>query len=325
VAFENGKGRAFTRWFGVNGASLEAPHPSDDANQTEPAIVATNTGFFAVSSDDVAGRFQLRARRTGVAGELIDVEPTSLTNDAADNHVPVLAHGADSNVVIVWQVRSPSARGKSMVLDKDSKPLGVAHDVPDLGAIVGRPALSPMGTGYLLAWVDAAGRHVHVQRLDAGGVPVGVSSQVDAEGNARGNLDLAFTGQGGALVFDVLVDGVRPEVRVRTFDVSGVASGNEQNLTRYPDTGMRPSLIASRGGYVLAYRSAQPPGQQLRLALLDGRGAPITAAKVTSIASLDLPLVLRASPDGEAGFLSWLDQLPDTNGYQLQRTWIHCD
>jgi len=325
VALENGKGRAFTRWFGSSGDTLDTPQVADLAKQSEPAIAATGSGFVSLSSDDVAGRLQLRARSTDTTGVLIDVEPKQLTNDAEDNRAPVLATGADGNVVALWTARSPSTRAKTMLLDQAGNALGVAHDIPEVGALLGRAALSPMGAGYLLAWVDAAGRRVHVQRLDKAGLPVGASSQDDAEGGARGNLDLAFTDQGGALVFDVLVDGARPEVRVRTFDLSGVATSSEQNLTRYPDTGMRPSLVALRGGYVLAYRSAQAPEQQLRLALLDGRGAPITAAKVTTLTSLDLPLVMRASPDGEEVFLSWLDQLPESNGYQLQRTWIHCD
>jgi hypothetical protein len=328
IALESGKSRAFTTWFGVTGGALFAPPAMDDSEQSTPSIAATSAGFLSVSSDNLAGSVQLRARRTGVTGELVDEEPRSLTNDAADNHTPVLASGADGNILVAWQVRSPSPHGRTMLVDRDGNPLGVAHDVPDLGELVGRAALSPVGTGYLLAWVDAPGRRVHVQRLDAGGLAVGSSSQVDADGHARGNLDLAFTDQGGALVFDVLVDGVRPEVRMRTFDARGFATGNEREVTQYPDTGTWPSLVAVRGGYMLAYRSAQLPGvpdQQLRLALLDARGAPITSAKVAPLTSFDLPLVLRASPDGEVRFLSWLDRLPDINGYQLQRTWIHCD
>jgi hypothetical protein len=237
----------------------------------------------------------------------------------------VLALGADGNVVVVWTARGPSAHGKSALLGADGKVVGVSHDLPSVGAILGRAALSPMGTGYLLAWVDVAMRRVHTQVLDASGVPVGVSSQIDAEGNARGNLDLAFTDQGGALVFDVLVDGVRPEVRLRTFSVQGVANGNEHQLTPYPDTGTRPSLVAVRGGYVLAYRSAQASARKVRVALLDARGVSFRAADVAPVTGFDLPLVMRMSPDGEAVFLSWLDQLPDSIGHQLQRTWIHCD
>jgi hypothetical protein len=328
IALESAKSRAYTSWFDSAGNALDAPPVADGASQSEPAIVATSSGYLSVSSDELAGGFQLRARRTGVAGELLDEQPTVLTNDSGNNRAPVLASGADGNVVMVWTAGAPSPHGKSMLLNRDGNALGVAHDVPELGAIEGRAALSRMGTGYLLAWVDAGALRVHVQRLDAGGLPVGASSQVDAEGNARGNLDLAFTDQGGALVFDVLVDGVRPEVRLRTFDVHGVPSGNERRLTLHPEIGTRPALVASRGGYLLAYRSAQLPGQreqQLRLALLDGRGAPVTADPVASVASFDLPLVLRASPDGAEVLLSWLDQLPESNGYQLQRTWIHCD
>lgn len=268
---------------------------------------------------------QLRLRRTNAVGELVGTAPTSLTSDTSDHHAATLALGADGNVLLVWTALSPSAHGKSLLLAADGTVIGSAHDIPGFGATLGRAALSSMGNGYLLAWVDATMRRVHVQVLDAAGVAVGGNTQVDADGHARGNLDLAFTDQGGALVFDVLVDGVRPEVRARTFSSSGVVTGNERLLTPYPDTGTRPSLVAVRGGYMLAYRSAEAKTQQLRLALLDARAELLRAAPVAPLQAFDLPLVMRISPDGEAVFLSWLDQLPDHNGNQLQRTWIHCD
>lgn len=324
VAYADNKRRLYTSWFGASD-STSTPPPADDSTQIEPASSATSTGFLAVWSDDLNGAFDLRAQRTDSNGVLLDLEPIPLTHDAADNHNPALASGMDGKAVVVWQTRQPSARGKAMLLGADGKAAGEAHEIPDFAASASRPAVAQLGVGYVVAWVDQSARHVHVQRLDAAGVPVGASSQVDAEGIAHGNLDLATSDKGGAVVFDVLVDGRRPEIRLRTFDANALPTGSELIVSKSPDQGLIPSIISLRGGFALAYRSAQTSEPQLRLALLDGLGAPIVTAQVATLASIDLPLFLRASADGTRLFLGWIDQDSARSGYQLQRAWIHCD
>jgi hypothetical protein len=326
VSLEGGKRRVQTNWFNLQSDdAVMAPRVAEDSTQVEPALAATSAGFVSVWSDDLTGTFTLRARRFEATGEVSAAPARALTSDGGDDHLPVIASGANGNTVVVWQASSPVARVRAMVLGSDGAPAGVAHDLPGYGAGLGRAALARLGSGYVLAWVDAAQRHVHAQRLDAEGKPVGASQQVDAEGNARGNLTLATTDRGGALAFDVMVSGVRPEVRFRAFDANATPIGIEQNVTAFPATGMRPALIAARGGFVLAYRSTEAAAQQLRVALLDGDGQTLAGAKVAALASLDLPLAMGIAPAGDRLFLGWLDQLTDNNGYQLQRAWIHCD
>ncbi|MDB4986330.1 MAG: hypothetical protein JWN04_1508 [Myxococcaceae bacterium] len=328
TAYESGKFHLTTRWFGASSAPSDArqtPPAGAGSTQAEPTIVTTKTGFLSVWSDDAAGTFNLRAWATNASGEVLAAAPSMLTSASSDEREPVLAFGADGNALVAWQSRSPGVQGKTLLIGADSTALGNANVISDFGASAGRPALAPLGAGYVLAWVDAASRHVHMQALDAHGAPARASSQVDSEGNARGHLDFATTDQGGALVFDVLVDGARPDIRFRTFDLNGVASGPEQIVSKYPDSGSFPAIVALRGGYAVAYRSAQLPQQQLRLALLDGLGSAIASANIAPVTSINLPLALRASPDGTRMFVGWVDSIANTNSLQLQRAWIHCD
>jgi hypothetical protein len=325
ISFVQGKSRLTSRWLGTRGGGQETPGAEGDLAQLEPVVTAVGTGFLSVWTEQVGGHYNLRAQRTGQQGEALDSVPTGLTQDDADNHEPVLALGADGNVLVVWQAHQPSLQGKALLIDSTSSAVGSAQLIPALTATAGRPALAALGTGYVLAWVDAALRQVHLQKLDASGKPVGSSARVDAEGGAHGNVDMATTEQGGAVTFDVLVDGVRPEVRFRSFDADATPTGPEQIVTSYPDKGLSPSIVAFRGGYALAYRSAESAQQQLRLALVRSSGVPLRTIDIATVTSINFPVVLRATPDGTRMFVGWLDSVPDSTTYQLQRAWIHCD
>ncbi|MDB4975751.1 MAG: cell wall/surface repeat protein [Myxococcaceae bacterium] len=327
-SFEAGKYRLSTRWFSATvGASdaRDTPALAGDSAQTEPAVAATSTGYVSVWSDDARGSYNLRAWRTDAAGVALDGAPIDLTTDGSDDHDPAVAVGPDGKSVVVWQARVPSVQGKVLLLGADGKPSGTAHDIPGYGASIGRPAIARIGSGFVVAWVEATARHVRLQNLDATGTPTGSSVQVDADGDAHGNIDFAVSSQGGAISFDVLVDGARPEVHLRPLDQTGAPSGPEQIVTKFPDQGSQPALMALRGGYALAYRGGPTSVPQLRLALLDGRGGFIAATDVTPVESIALPLVLRGSPDGTRMFLGWLDAVAYAPTYKLQRAWILCD
>jgi hypothetical protein len=326
--FRGGKSRVFSRWYGVTADAVDAPEIGDDSTQDEVFSAPTSSGFLTTWSDDLSGHLELRARRSDDHGATLDVAPIALTSAGASQHDAVAAQGADGKILVAYTTAEP-ASGSVLLLSSDGSPMGPALGVLGFGAHVGRPALAAFRSGYLLAWVDADARRVHLQKLDAAGALAGAGVLIDGEGSAQGNLDIAVATSGGAVAWDVLVAGVRPEIRLRTFDADGKPSGNERQLTPFPDTGLRPALAAARGGYLLAYRSQQASTVALRLVLLDYQGEPVPGAKaaltITSLLQQDLPLAMRMTGDGRNVFVGWLDQTPNTTEYQLQRAWIGCD
>jgi hypothetical protein len=326
--FKGGKPRVYSRWLGLEAEAVDAPDITDDSVQLDAYSSPTSTGFITTWSDDVSGQVQLRARRSDDQGATLDATPVALTTDAVGHRNSVSAQGADGKILVAFTT-AESPHGRTLLLGADAQPIGDAHDVPDFGASVGRPALAAFATGYVLVWVDADARRVHLQRLDAAGVPAGASALLDSEGSAEGNVDIATAATNGAVAWDVLVDGARAEVRFRTFGADAAPTGIEQKLTPYPETGLHPSLVAARGGYIVAYRSARASSLTLRLVLLDGRGKPVSASSgalnVASLLQQDLPLSMRIANDGRSMFVGWVDRMPNTSDYQLQRAWIECD
>ncbi|MET0284022.1 MAG: hypothetical protein ABW352_06115 [Polyangiales bacterium] len=314
--YRGGKSRVLARWLGVEQGAAEAAGSDDDANQTELHSSATTTGFLTTWSDDRGG---LRARRTSDQGVVLDSTPITIAASGAGS---VSAQGADGNMLVVFV-----GPARTQLLGTDARPVGVAHELPGFGAVIGRPALAAFRDGYLLAWVDAATRGVQLQQLDQAGLAVGASQRVDSDGDAQGHLDLATTSVGGALAWDMLVDGARAEVRLRALGMDAKPTGNEQTLTPFPESGLQPALVAARGGYLVAYRSAQGATLALRLAMLDGRGKPIARGvmTVTGLEQQALPLAMRMTDDGRQLFLGWLDLTPNTPDYQLQQAWMECD
>jgi hypothetical protein len=323
--YRAGKSRVFSRWFGVTADAVDTP-PDGDSNQLDVHSTATSQGFLTTWSDDLGGPLGLRARRHDDRGVPLDAAPIALTGDGVSHGAAVSAQGADGKLLVVY-LDAMTRHGSSLLLGADARPAGAPREL--FGATVGRPALAVFGTGYVVAWVDAATRRVSLQRLDAAGLPAGASMRVDSDGDAQGNLELTTSASEGALAWDVLVSGSRAEVRMRTFGADGAPKGIEQNLTPFPDSGLHPALVAARGGYIVAYRSARSGALALRLLLLDGRGKPVSASQsagpIASLLQQDLPLAMRMTTDGANLFVGWLDQTPDTSEYALQRVWIGCD
>jgi len=323
VAYESGKPRLMQRFLGVDGLARELPRPDDDTKQTEPSSVATRDGYLTVWSDDSSGGYQLRARRTSSSGDLQDGLPIALTDGTGDDHLPVAATGPDGNTLVVWQAKQPAPETRAMLVGADGKP-GAVHVLEAASPALGRVALSAIPDGYALAYVRADTRRVYLQPLDVQGEPLADAARVDADGDARGHLSLTASAEGGALAWDVLLGGERPEVRLHTFDAAGALSGVERLVTPYPAQGAEPVIAATSGGYALAYRGGNIPTNALQITLLDTRCQPAATVPLTELASANMGVVLAASPDSTRMFLGWLDAPPDTASYVFRRAWGVC-
>ncbi|HEX5659177.1 MAG TPA: hypothetical protein VFX59_18415 [Polyangiales bacterium] len=333
IDYDLGKRRLSTYWFGSDRVSLFSPLGDGGVitTQYEPGNVATSAGFLTVWSDDEATGTQdpivdVRAQGWGADGRPTAPQSTKLTTNGAatDEGTPVLASGADGNVLLVWQ-NGGLSNGTALLLDATGAALGQPHTIPNFGPQSGQPVLAALNNRFVLAWADPVALRVHQIVLDATGSPVGNDVLVDVESNAAGTVDLATSAAGGAIVFDVLVAGSRPEVRFHAFDASGVLTGSERVITDYPGTGSSPSIVPLAAGYVVAYRSPKAPDMQLQLALVDSLGAVTGGISVAPIVDKALPVALRIAPDGKQMFLSWMDRVSGTAAYNLQRTWVTCD
>lgn len=325
VGFESGKPRVSQLWYAPNGHLTGVPFPHLD--QGQPSIASFGSSFLTVWSESESAGTRLRAQVFTVSENLV-VDPAPVpvyVSESTDVQNSVVARGADGNALVVWQNRTAPLHGTAQLLGAGAVPVGQPHDVPAFQAIVGQPALQPLGAGYVLAWVDSAGARVHLQALDATGAPTGPARIADTEGNATGALDLATSDQGGALVFELLIASSRSEVRFRTFDLTGTPTRAELPLVDGVESGRMPTISALRGGYIAAYRSLQAPQTQLRVRLLDDIGKSVATADITPLTYANMPVSLRASADGANLSVAWVDGSPDTATYGLNHTWIRCD
>jgi hypothetical protein len=326
IAYEMGAPRLWTQWFGSDRTSTFSPDSDGGtATQREPGNIATGSGFLTVWSDDEGGP-DLIAQGAGADGQLTAPHAVKLSSDGASTRerTPVLAPAADGKLLAVWQ-NAGTSRGTALLLDATGAAVGVPHAIENYPAQSMQPALAALGSRFVLAWVDPVLQRVHMVLLDGTGAPLGSDVLVDVEANASGTVDLATSEAGGAIVFDVQVAGVRPEVRFRTFDTSGALTGVERAITSAPSTGSSPSIVPIAGGYIVAYRSVKAPDLQLQLALLDSSGEVTGGISVAPVLDNDLPIALRIAPDGRQMFLSWMDRVSGTAAYNLQRTWVTCD
>ncbi len=326
VGYEGGKRKVRPTWFSRDMVSVSgAAFDNGGSEQLDPTTTATRTGFMTVWSDSKLGSFELFAQATTSQGEPASAEsPLRLTRDEDDDRAPVVAQGADDHMLVAWRAERESDQGRTLLIDADGTPQGAAHDILGFGAILGRPALVALKEGYLLAWVDAASRQVRLQRLSDEGAAVGAFVRADSDGNAEGHLDLAVTPAGGALIFDVRIGGERAEIRFRSLDGAGQLLGSERALNQSGERALSPSIAAFRGGYVVAYRGALLADTALHVMFIDAGGERISSIDVAAVHDLDLPIALRAAPDGLELFLAWSDGVPETGAYQLSRTWLHC-
>jgi hypothetical protein len=326
VELVDGVPRFSRYWFARNKQDVFTPLPNAGRSlQSEPATVATATGFLTAWNDNEQG---LDLKLQGVAADGTTRAPlsTKLTSngDSDDESLPVMATGSTGNVLVVWQ-NGGTELGTAQLVSPDGTPVGTPQRIANLGPNVGPLALAALGTGYVLAWIDTVHLRVHMVLLSESGAAKGADILVDAEGNAGSVLDIATNDTGGALVFDVFVSGSRPEVRFHAFDMTGTLTGAERVVTDFPATGSSPSLVPIAGGYVVAYRSKKSPDYTLQLARLDRAGAVLQTVTAGPLVDTVLPVALRITPDGSQMFLSWVDRIASTGAYQLQRSWVECD
>ncbi|MCA9609525.1 MAG: hypothetical protein KC619_28195, partial [Myxococcales bacterium] len=175
-------------------------------------------------------------------------------------------------------------------------------------------------------WSEGVGidQDLLMQPLTPVGARSGAPVTVSVEANADGSVDAAVSpGTGGAVVFGVLVSGVRKEVRFRAMSADGTLLGDEVPLMTPPATGGDASIVPFAGGYAVAYRGdlGGGAGTQIVLLLVDGLGNVLDEAPLTSASEGGGRLTLRATGTGQLA-VTWADDTP--SGYELNVQLIRC-
>jgi hypothetical protein len=282
----------------------------------EAAIGVLGSGLATVWIDNSTGTFELWSRPLGG-----DAAPTGaaqrLTNNALREDGPRLAALDGGSLLAAW-VESDGVGGMAAVRVGPTGALaGTATTVPGVSAVPAALALSPLGAGAALAWVDAG--QVKLQPLGATGAVSGAARTINTEANASGAVALATRGAGGAVVFGARIGGARDEVRVRMVDAAGAPDGGERIVTSPPERGIDPGVAPYATGFAVAYRALPEAGRAapvVRLVLLDGLGNRVVATDLAETTADGGPVQVAVAADGRVA-VTWATRASDATSVNL--------
>lgn len=280
------------------------------SRQRAPAVAALNEGFMVTWRDDDDGDFEIMARIIDAAGEPVD-PILMLTDNAVDDGPPSVGVNSTGRGMVGW-VEDPDGTpaGRLQMLTPDGSPSGGTRTSEDFAASKGQPVIEAVGTSFGLGYVDSAGT-VQLRLFDDVGAPVGPAVPISGEPNAPGILSLATGPDGsGAALYDARAGGIRPELRMRTFDADGQPFGTETIITPVPTVGQSSALAPIGAGYTVAYRGAPTDGADtgLDIGLLnwDASAAGERVRLAPTVAPATFTAV-SASPDGRRIYVAWTD------------------
>lgn len=247
--------------------------------------------------------------------ETFEVRTMALTSELAPgtaHHVTATAAGEDSPVLLAraagtllaWVETDGTSRvARAVPLDEGGAPMGSAATASAPSHQPGALALGELRAGPVLVYTStlADGTSVFVQKLNDAGGTRGQPSAIDTEGNAVASLDAALGRDGGAVVFDAVVGGVRREVRFRALDEEGAPVGDERVLAE----GTGASIAAFAGGYAVSYRASGSPAE-IRVLFVSQLGEVVAELPVAQGANRGGRTTVRVSADGQIA-VAWAD------------------
>jgi hypothetical protein len=285
----------------------------------DAALGRLGEGLAALWIDNSTGTFELWARRLDATGTP-ETAVQRLTNNALREDGPRLAVLDDGTLLAAW-IESDGLGGMPSVRLAVVGPTGAlsggTRAVPGITAAPASLALSPLGSGAALAWVEEGA--VRLQVLGPTGAPTGAARTINVEGNASGAVGLATRGAGGAVIFGARIGGARDEVRVRMVDAAGAADGSERIVTPPPERGVDPGVAQYATGYAVAYRALPEEGRAttvVRLVLLDGLGNRVVATDLADTSAEGGPVQVAVAGDGRVA-VTWATRMAEATTVNL--------
>lgn len=275
----------------------------------EPAIVSTGSGWLLAWIDPRFGRNEIVAQ--AVAGDLSPLGMPSRVTDTVDGESgPTLVALPTGSYLAAWvELRAMTMNvGMTRVLSATGAPTAAATMASMMGDRVQAPTLAARSAGAVLAWGEPSRMPpaARVLALDAAGGPSGspmVAS--DAVEGTDGTVDVTMGPLGGAVVYGVLVAGLRPELRFRALDDTG---SPVESVRTVAETGRDASIAAFGGGFVVSYRSGAPD-DVIRLAFLDAVGNGLGEIDLGPAEPQGGRTTVRVTDDGRI-LVAWADTFP---------------
>ncbi len=332
TASQDGANNVWFRAVPLAGDPSDAVQITDDyALSRGPALLSLGDSFLVAWYDNSSGNFDVWARPIGTDGAATGSAQQITTSTLRDDNPALVRSG--SGVLAAW-VEDDMVGGtriaRSRMLSAAGAPSGSPSTVSAPPLSPAEPILTPRSGGYALTWAEtrAGASHVIVVPLDATGASAGDPVTVDTEGNSDGTVDAHLGESGGAVVFGVMVSGVRPEVRFRAVTPTGSVSDTlpERSLTIGADErGTDPSIDALGPGYVVAYR-ALPAGERttpmIRLLVVDSIGDVVVDGDIAEAASTGGRTSVAVAPDATV-LITWSDIEGTTTTLRAAR--VACD
>lgn len=273
-----------------------------------PTLAAVGTQWIVGWVDNASGTFEVRSRQLGAdLAPVGTIHPVSDTPTAREDN-PALFVGS-AGPLLAWvedEMATGDRTARARPLALDGTPMGTAGTASGAGRRPGQLALGELEAGPVLLWSDgiAGSGEVYLQGLTSAGATRGSATPISTEANADGSVDAALFPTGGAVVFGVLVAGVRHEVRFRALDRNGALLRDERILANGTDASITPFA----GGYAVSYRSL-PSGEtpaQIRLLLVDSFGDVVDDQVVIPTVRGGGRTTIRASADGQLA-IAWAE------------------
>lgn len=260
-------GKADAVFAGLVGATGEiaTPEPVLDAcKQVEFVdLLWTQDGWRLVWTDNATNSLELHTQV--LDDTLVPVgKAVTLTKNTRHEEAPVLADVA-GRPMLAWIESGAGGRRilTRMLDDASAKSIEVVSETAAHAPVT--LAAAQMGANAAaVAWVEeVAQRGMWLQRLDAGGAPVGGPVQLAAFAGGGSTIDLATREDGGGAVYSIVFDSSADdptveqgfEVRFRRLDMTGAPRGGELKVVSGSEQGVGASIARLGGGYAISYRT----------------------------------------------------------------------
>lgn len=298
---------------------------SNFSRENPPALVAVGTNWLAtwVDNEGATGfevRTQLLGPTTAPMGSI-----QALTSTATLLESNPLLHNMSDGPFALWvedDMLAGTQTARARTINTDGTARGSTQTVSESGARPGQVALGELASGPVAFWTQGVGlmQDLLMQPLTADGARTGAATTISVESNSDGTVDAAVSpAEGGAVVFGVLVGGVRREVRFRAMNADGTLLGAEIPLFSPPLIGSDASIVSFAGGYAVAFRGDSMDGMGSRIILLltDGLGNVLDMGDVWPAADSGGRVTLRVTGTGQLA-AAWADDDGDATSIHVQ-------
>ncbi|MEM9862656.1 MAG: hypothetical protein AAF938_13620, partial [Myxococcota bacterium] len=271
--------------------------------QRTPTVARAAEGYLATWVGNESGTLDLRAAALTIDGEpaaeRLELDPTP-----EEEQAPFLLFEGNDGWILWTDAGGTGAWLRSV--DSTGVVTGSAINLapPDQSPRFITAAVTRNGR-TLVAWQN--GSQVWARLLDDG-TPAGSAFRVDVEGGATGRPAIATGVFGSAIAYDVRVDGVRPEFRVRLFD------GEDELLAPIPAplpageeaTGAAIAPLAE--GFAAIYRASEDSqAAMIRLVTLNAQGDAVQRFDIASTEPVGGASTIVATPEGALVF-AWSER-----------------